>query len=408
MVNPWLALPGLGRARSLVAESWERAESRRLDPERIAAPVAMTSDELRAYRDAHPLTSVMPAVRRLLVADAEGDSGILVALGDAHGRLLYVEGDRSLKARAESMLFVEGADWSEAAVGTSAPGTALALDHGLQIHAGEHFAHRVQQWSCTAVPVHDLETGAVLGVLDITGGVEAVAPRTLALVEATAAVVERELLINRLRAAPPRRSARRRPTGAPTSAKLRVLGRDTGVLETAGTSTEIPARHAEILTLLAWHPAGLSAEHLSELAYGSAGQAVTLRAEMVRLRKRLESLAPVLVPLTRPYRLPVPLDLDARALLALLDRGAHRAALAAYAPLLPGSDAPGIGEIRADIDARLRETMLECASADLLLDFAETSAGQDDAEVLRTALTLLPRRSPRRAGVVARLEALTS
>ncbi len=406
MVNPWLALPGLGRARSLVAESWKRAENRRLDPERIAAPVAMTADELRTYRDEHPLASVMPAVRRLLVTDAEGDSGILVALGDAHGRLLYVEGDRSLKARAESMLFVEGADWSEASVGTSAPGTALTLDHGLQIHAGEHFAHQVQQWSCTAVPVHDLETGAVLGVLDITGDVEAVAPRTLALVEATAAVVERELLINRLRATPPRRSVMRRTSAAATASRLRVLGRDTGVLETGSTAAEIPARHAEILTLLAWHPSGLSAEQLSESVYGSAGQSVTLRAEMVRLRKRLDPIASSLVPLTRPYRLPAPLDLDARALLALLDRGAHRAALAAYAPLLPGSDAPGIAEIRSVIDARLRETMLECASADLLLDFADTPAGQDDAEVLQTALSLLPRRSPRRAGVVARLEAL--
>lgn len=54
----------------------------------------------------------------------------------------------------------------------------------------------------------------------------------------------------------------------------------------------------------------------------------------------------------------------------------------------------------------LREALLSEASVDVLLAYADTADGQDDAEVLRLALEMLPARSPRRAGLVARLEKL--
>lgn len=73
--------------------------------------------------------------------------------------------------------------------------------------------------------------------------------------------------------------------------------------------------------------------------------------------------------------------------------------------MLPGSVAPGIVEIRREVDARLRETLLQTASHDLLLQHADRIAPRD-AEPLSTVLQLLPLRSPKRAAVVARLEAL--
>lgn len=402
MGDPWLARARRG-PRDVVTQSWDRARSRRLDPESVIAPLRLDGETLREYRDAHPLAGVMPVIRRLLVDDIDDDTGLLVAVGDAAGRLLWVEGDKRLKSRAESMLFVEGADWSEAAVGTSAPGTALALDHGVQIDRAEHYALRVQRWSCTAVPLHDLDTGRLLGVVDLTGGADAVRPSTLALVEASVAAAERELLITRLRAAPVRH---RRAQSTRVPAQLEVLGRDTGVLRSAGRELELSTRHTEILALLAWHASGLGAEQLAELVYGRADATVTLRAEMVRLRRRLEHDFAELVPLARPYRLGAALELDARSLLGLLERGAHRAALAAWAPPLPASGAPGIDGMRRELEVTLRESMLECASADTLYDFARTETGASDSDVWRTLLQLLPARSPRRAGVVAHLEEL--
>ncbi len=114
-----------------------------------------------------------------------------------------------------------------------------------------------------------------------------------------------------------------------------------------------------------------------------------------------------LVPLSRPYRLPVRLDLDAHRVLAFLDRGAHRVALGHYAgEVLPGSRAPGIESMRAEVASRLRESMLADATADTLLDYARTDVAALDLEVWTTALKLLPAASPRRTAVVTRIEAI--
>src|SRR6185312_15834660 len=105
---------------------------------------------------------------------------------------------------------------------------------------------------------------------------------------------------------------------------------------------------------------------------------VTLRAEMVRLRKVLEKTAPALVPESRPYRLGIELETDAHQVLSLLDRGAHRVALAAYrGDVLPDSTAPGVEELRDTVRTALREALLAEASADVLFAFADTAAGSE-------------------------------
>ncbi|AYG02614.1 GAF domain-containing protein [Gryllotalpicola protaetiae] len=403
----WLALPGRSRPRGVVLDSWRRARERRLDPERVL-PALELDAELDDYRNGHRLASVMPLIRRLLVRDVDGE-GLLVAVGDELGRLLWVEGDQAARQRAERMLFVAGANWAEDRVGTSAPGTALALDHGIQIHDTDHFDTVVHGWSCTAVPIHDPETRRILGVIDITGDARAIAPFTLPLLEATAAAAESQLLAERLAERMRPRPAPRRPAPAAASAVpvLHLLGRDTGELDAGGRITSLSARHATILALLSWHRQGLSSEALRELAYPQEAAEVTLRAELVRLRRVLASALPGVTIDTHPYRLSRALELDAHQVLTLLERGAHRVALAAYAgPLLPGSTAPGIAEIRETLRQRLRDALLTDASADVLVQYAATPDGSVDAAVLREALRQLPPHSPKRAAIVERLEAL--
>ena len=108
------------------------------------------------------------------------------------------------------MNFVEGALWDEAHAGTNAPGTALAVDHEVQIFATEHFRHTVQDWTCAAAPIHDPATGQVLGALDITGGDVVAHPHSLALVRAAARVAETRL---------PGRAPARRGCGGPAPAR---------------------------------------------------------------------------------------------------------------------------------------------------------------------------------------------
>lgn len=404
----------LQEVRPLVRESWERSWRGRVGPEG-APPLELISDELEAYRLAHPLASVMDMIRALLLPGEAEDTGVIIAVGDQAGRLLWIEGDDQLRSLTDGMGFVAGANWSEDAVGTSAPGTALALGQSVQIRGAEHYNRLVHPWSCTAAPVRDPETQRVLGVIDITGGPEVVSRQARLLVDATARAVESELMVARLRKRSeepkPRSTAAKGRTPGTARATLHVLGRDRARLETESahdeSMIELSARHAAILLMLAVHRQGLSAERLCELVYGPGVSPDTLRPEMVRLRKVLERTAPDLVPESRPYRLPVPLDTDAHDVLSLLDRGAHRVALTAYrGPVLPESTSPGVEEFRDSVRGALREAMLSEASLDVLLSYAEIPEGQGDAEALRLALEMLPARSPKRAGLVARIERL--
>ncbi|MGR2753771.1 GAF domain-containing protein [Agromyces arachidis] len=386
--------------RPVVRESWERAIRGAIDPDRALPRIELDEDEFRAYRASHALAPVMPVIRRLLV-DGTEDAGLVVAVGDAQGRLLFVEGDPHLRRRAEDMLFIAGADWSEASIGTSAPGTALQLDRAVQIRGAEHYNRIVHPWSCTAAPVHDPVTGALLGVIDITGTDLAVAPHTLSLVSATVAAVEAELRIATLESnvhATIRRS-RMRPVLPPRTA-LTVLGAQRPRLG----ANELSPRHAEILTLLAWHPNGIGAERLASLVYEGDASPVTLRAEVTRLRRVLDAVGePPLE--SRPYRLARELDVDAARVAKLAGQGSLRKALEQYpGPILPSSVAPGIVDLRDELASRLRESMLADASPELLAEFAERDEHRFDVGLWRALLEVLPPRSPRRASVVAHLE----
>lgn len=401
----------LQHVRPLIRESWERSWRGGVGAE--AAPqLAFSRDELAQNRQMHPMAAVLDMIRGLLLPGDPEDSGVIVAIGDHAGRLLWIEGDHQLQSLTDDIGFVAGANWAEDAVGTTAPGTALALGMPVQIRGAEHYNRLVHPWSCTAAPVRDPETQRILGVIDITGGPEVVSTQARMLVDATARAVESELLVARLRSrsdSSPRTHVFAARVQESARSSLHVLGRDRARLESASEHGEsvidLSARHAAILLMLAVHRQGLSAERLAELVYGPGASPDTLRPEMVRLRKVLEQRMPHLVPESRPYRLLAPLETDAHDVLSLLGRGAHRVALSAYrGPVLPESTSPGVEDFRETLRSALREVMLSEASLDVLLAYAETPDGQDDAAVLHLALQMLPARSPKRAGIVARIE----
>jgi hypothetical protein len=88
------------------------------------------------------------------------------------------------------MNFTEGTLWSEPGAGTNAIGTAIAADHAVQVFGPEHFSEAVQRWTCSAAPIHDPDSGALLGVIDLTGDFSDVHPHSLAVATATAHAVE--------------------------------------------------------------------------------------------------------------------------------------------------------------------------------------------------------------------------
>ncbi|AIY03683.1 transcriptional regulator [Arthrobacter sp. PAMC 25486] len=414
-------LAGFPALRPLVRESWQRSLQALATPdglataERLAPPVVWESRELAEFRRDHPLAAIMPVITKLLVEPSH-DTGLLVAVGDEHGRLLWVEGDSAARRNGEQINFATGADWSETVVGTSAPGTALVLGKSVQIMGEEHFNPAVHSWSCTAVPLHDPDSGSILGIVDITGGPEAVGANTLSLVQASVAAAEAQLRIQRLELRAEesrRRTSHSARTAAPNKPlyrdSLQILGRDQGLLHVAGEAVTLSERHTEIMAMLALHPDGLTAEELTDKVYPEGTSLTSIRAEMVRLRKLLQAAAPTLLPESRPYRLPRALVVDAEQVRNYLDRGAHRLALNIYrGEVMPRSLASAIVTIRNRVAIQLREAILNDASPDVLLAYLRLPEAADDVEAWRTALHLLPPRSPRRSAVVAHVEALES
>jgi hypothetical protein len=415
--NPWLALPeggpspalhrrlrvahelfvggGLGRAevarrvRPVVWDSWRRCLGSGVDPDGAAPPVDLLDDDLLSYREAHPLAAVMPVIRRLLVQDAEADR-MIVAVTDASGRMLWVEGDARLRSRAAGMNFVEGARWSEEAAGTNAPGTALALDHSVQIHGGEHFRRPVQPWSCSAAPVHDPLSGALLGAIDVTGGDHVATPHVLTLVRATAAAVESELRWQH-------REQLAKPAPAPrTAPRLAVLGRDRARLVLPTGRLDLSLRHSELLLLLAEASVageGRTAEQLAAEVHRADAPAVTVRAELSRLRR----LVGAQLLGSRPYRLTGRLDTDLDQVRRLLGRGAVAEALDCYpGAVLPRSSAPGVAAARERVAALLRQAVLHSRRPELLARYTALPECRDDVAVWQAFLDRLPPGSPRR------------
>jgi GAF domain-containing protein len=177
--------------RTAIVDSWKRSFAAGIEPAGARlAPVVADEDETHALWEQHPLARTAPLIRDCLAATAE-EGGYLIVISDADGVLLSIEGNPAIRLRAEEVMnFAEGTLWSEPGAGTNAIGTAVAVDHAVQVFGPEHFHEPVQRWVCSAAPIHDPDTGALIGVIDLTGDFSTVHPASLAVATATAAAVE--------------------------------------------------------------------------------------------------------------------------------------------------------------------------------------------------------------------------
>ncbi|MFC4496726.1 GAF domain-containing protein [Streptomyces ovatisporus] len=429
MLNPWLALEagadagaragqvrraheefvtggGIGAlVRGVVAESWQRCAGASVEPESVAS-IDLADSELEAYRAAHPLARVMPLFRELLGTVAD-DGAHLLSVCDESGRMLWVEGHAQVQRHAERMNFVPGARWSERYIGTNAPGTALAVDHAVQIFAAEHYCRPVQAWTCAAAPVHDPRTHRLIGAVDITGGDHLASPQSLALVQATARAAE--AFLGELGGGP--------GAAVPAGPVLNALGSDEALFDAGGGGNgaagdrhgrtggpvRLGRRHSEIMMLLVAHPEGLTGERLALELYGErAVNPVTLRAELSRLRNLLGPLLD-----SRPYRLRQRLCTDYDAVGDALSAGDPTAALAAYrGPLLPLSEAPGVVRLRRLLEDRLRRALLRTPDPALLEEWVRTPWGEDDLEAWEALLTCRGASETRRLALASRVREL--
>jgi hypothetical protein len=145
--------------------------------------------------------------------------------------------------------------------------------------------------------------------------------------------------------------------------------------------------------LLSERAAGLSGGELEAALSDQGLSAVTVRAEVSRLRSTLgDDLLG-----SRPYALRAPLVTDVQRVRLALEAGRLRAAVAAYAgPVLPASEAPGVVDLRDDLRLLLRERLVGGDDVEALLAYAQSAEGREDHEVWTAAARALPPGSSRR------------
>ncbi|CAB4917561.1 unannotated protein [freshwater metagenome] len=270
MANPWLAVdertPPQTRARLLrrawegfvegsedssglrppIAASWDRCQDAGVAHDGAAvAPMIADEDETAARWEAHPLQAVRPLIDECLAPIM--DDSHLVVVADARGMLLWVDGPPGVRHAAEAMNFAPGTLWSESGAGTNAVGTALAADHAVQVFAAEHFHEQVQTWTCSACPVHDPDSGALLGIIDLTSRMSTVHPHALSVAVATARAVEMQL-----------RSAMQ-------EADARLVERYGDRVRSGPDARAIVSAHGRVITAnAAWRRGALRVERTSE------------------------------------------------------------------------------------------------------------------------------------------------
>lgn len=394
-VRAWTAFVEHGdRAAALVRPeilgSWERS-GMAISPDVREAPLADEDDTATLWQES-PLRVAVGRVEEELRRTAE-DGDLVLAVTDAQTRILWTYGGRVMRRKAETVNFVASARWDEQSVGTNALDLAQRTAAPAMVFSAEHFAPIVHNWVCWAAPLHDPRTGRQVGVVDLSTTWDRTHPIGLATARMMARLIEQAM--------PASATA---PTSLPSPAScaglsLTLLGGAEAWLD--GRRLLLNRRQTEILALLALHPEGLSLEALHALLYGDHAVTLsTLKAEVSHLRSALGGQL-----MSRPYRLPMPVQVDVDTVLTLLRAGDVTGAVEAYGgDLLPGTDSPALTELADYVAVALREALLADPRPVAVLRYAERSPY--DTAVIEAALAALgDRPHPARALLLGRLAA---
>jgi hypothetical protein len=238
----------------------------------------------------------------------------------------------------------------------------------------------VQDWVCWSVPVRD-RTGRCVGVIDLSGRWDTASPLAEITVATLGRLVEEHLPVAAT-------------SGMPVL-RLTLLGHPSATL--GDRPIHISLRQMELLAALALEGA-CTLDELMDLVYGEhAVSRATVKAELSHLRQLLGGGIG-----SRPYRLTLPVEVDASLLRERLHAGDLPGATAAYhGTLLPDSEAPFASDHRHVFDVSLRESLLARGTADQLLHFA--SVHPYDEAVLELAVARTSPTDPDHHEAVARL-----
>ncbi len=188
--DPRAPVPG----RHFVVASWLRSQELGINPTGRAAPLIAQGDAIAQLRRRHAGLLAAAAPVFALLADMLGGSRSIMLLTNPDGVVLDAAGDRQTLHQGENIHLTPGGDWREDTVGTNGIGTALATGRPAQVHAAEHFCEGIKAWTCAAAPVFEPGTGAMLGVVDISGPPSTYQRHNLSLAVSAARQIEMALV----------------------------------------------------------------------------------------------------------------------------------------------------------------------------------------------------------------------
>lgn len=168
-----------------------------------------------------------------------------------------------------------------------------------------------------------------------------------------------------------------------------------------GEDVQLPPRLAEAALALVLHPEGITRDELNDFLVSDGNPPFT-SGGMRSLVTRLRQLLPVS---DAPYRFTVPVEADVLLVRELIRSGRVREAVNLMrGPLLPQSDAPGVVDLRWQVEEELRQAVLLAGDPDAVYDLAERLG--DDLEFWQAAAAALSTGDPRLALARARVRRL--
>ncbi len=162
-------LPGTGGlVAPWIERSWLRCLALGHAPQQRLGFEAVSAAQARAAADANlRLTrAARPVLERL--AQALAQTGYFAVLANAEGVVVDAQGAIDRSDRRALLITRVGTDLSEARVGTTAIGAALAEQQPVWLHRAEHFFADTGAYSCAGAPFHGPD-GTLAGMLDLTG-----------------------------------------------------------------------------------------------------------------------------------------------------------------------------------------------------------------------------------------------
>lgn len=306
-------------------------------------------------------------------------------------------GSREALRRADRLEFSEGADRSEAGIGTNAISEALVTGRPVQLFSAEHLVRTHHDWACTAAPITDPLTGELVGVLDVSGPLDTISADTLRMVRCAVRVAESLLGTSDGGTSVGASSSVRasRPGVRPGSvvSSLELLGDRPAAVLADGSRVPLTLRRAEILALLDSRSQGWSADELAYELHGDAGTPQSIRTEMFRVRSMLCDAVE-----SNPYRLAPGLVgcTDSGRVLRLLREGQVSEALEAYtAPLLSRSGVLAVQLLRDQLDLAVGTAVRASWDAGLLVRWLSTDMGSRDPRAVEALGQLVGRADAR-------------